>query len=498
MTQNETLLTTRINRRQALKIAGGTAAAAVLAACGGAAKPTPKPGVATSAPAAKQYTVTFWRSPYDTRAPIAIEALDKFYKEQMPAMLPENVTVNTVEIAEAPFDKIQASIGAGTPPDVAWVDQTWVAPLLALNALNAMPEDLIDVEKSFGSFANDFFRVGSDKKVYILPWGIWERGVFYNIDLLKEYGYEPSDLPKKISDMILFCQELTQWEEGQTEPKLAAWPLAGGTTFDFYTAVVDNLGGFWWLDDTTSGFGEPEWEEAWTLTMAMFDVFKLDAREGLDAIDRFYNGKAFFLPQQLWVGNVLRRDWPNINWGIMTHPTPSGGPPYGWKEWHTGWGNLSIQKGEALNAAWQVWKAVYSPEWTRANALGANYIPGRLEAQGKPPFTEDNPQWAGAIEKHKPGNSVCPGYWPAELWKTSNEAFEAVYKGGADIHDSLQQAKQAADVVLANSPEIQETILTKKDYEAHPSWTDGKIPIKPWWDGKRGSYLTPEQAAQLP
>ena len=57
MAQNETLLTNKISRRQALKVAGGTAAVAVLAACGGAAKPTPEPG---APPAAKEVTVTFW------------------------------------------------------------------------------------------------------------------------------------------------------------------------------------------------------------------------------------------------------------------------------------------------------------------------------------------------------------------------------------------------------------------------------------------------------
>ena len=496
MIREETSRKVRINRRQALKIVGGAALAAGLSACGGGQAPPATQAPAgeakpTEAPKAEAVTITLWRS--DLVWFSNADEFKTFYDKTMPEVLPKNITVNHVEVPEALFDKIQASIAAGNPPDVSWVDQTWVAPLLALEAIQPMPDDLLDVKATFGSFANDFFRVGKDKKVYILPIGWWERGVFYNIKLLKERGYEPKDLPKKVADLIPFAKELTTWEEGKAEPSIAAWPLAGGTTFDFYTAIVDNLGGFWWLDDTTSGFGEPEWEEAWSFTLDMFDKFKVDARAGLDAIDRFYSGKALFLPQQLWVGNVLRKEHKDIEWGVMTHPTPSGGPPYGWKEAHTGWSVLSSGKGAQLDAAWQVWKAVYSPEWTTIQAKGCNYLPGRLEALDKAPFTADNLEWAGAVEKHKAGNSVCPGFWPDDLWKTSNEAWEKVYKSNGNVHDTLQEAKQAADVVLANSPATQETILTKKDYEEHSDWTEGKIPVKAWWDRQTRSYLNPDQ-----
>lgn len=477
-----------LSRRHFLKVMGGTAAVGMLAACGGPAAPAGGE-VAGVAPSAAATNVIFWRRPYDTASQLAQDAFDAFYSQQMPAMLPENITIETVELTEAPFDKIQASLAAADPPDIAIVDQTWVSPLLALTAINPMPDGLLDVEASFGSFTKDFFTVGDEGQIYILPWGWWERGVFYNYGLLREHGYEPDDLPNNLSDLIAFAQELTVWPEGDAEPTLAAWPLAGGTTFDFYTALVDNLGGFWWLDKTTSGFGEPAWEEAWRMTLEMFDVHRLDARQGINAIDRFYAGQSYFLPQQLWVGNVLRRDYPDLEWGVMTHPTPNGQAPYGWKEAHTGWGNLSAKSGSALEATWEVWKVLYSPEWTRANALSTNYIPSRLEAQNQEPFVADNPQWAGAIAKHAPGNSVCPGFWPGDMWRITNTAWESVYQSDADVTETLQAAKRDADALLAVSPEIQATIITKQDYIDHPQWTDGKIPVADWWDGVHASYL---------
>jgi len=499
MMEQEKLLMPMLSRRQLLKMAGGTLTVGLLSACASPTAPSAGTGgdSGSAAPAAGM-TVTFWRMPYATTAsPMAKEELDKFYGEQMPAMLPDNISVETVEVADAPFDKIQASLAAGQPPDITIVDQTWVSPLLALSAINAMPDGLIDVVGSFGSFTNDFFRVGEEGTIYILPWGWWERGVFYNLGLLSEHGYAPEDLPNNLADLIPFAQELTVWPEGAAEPTLTAWPLAGGTTFDFYTALVDNLGGFWWLNDSASGFGEPEWEEAWRMTLAMFDTFHLDAREGLDAIERFYGGKSYFLPQQLWVGNVLRRDYPDLEWGVMTHPTPNGKAPYGWQEAHTGWGNLSTKSGADLDATWEVWKVLYSPEWTRANALALNYIPARLEAQNQEPFVAENQQWAGAIVKHNVGNSVCPGFWPADMWKIINTAWEQVYLTNADVAETLQGAKREADALLAVSPEIQATIITKQDYVDHPDWTEGKIPIAAWWDGTYGSYLTAEQQAEL-
>ena len=231
----------------------------------------------------------------------------------------------------------------------------------------------------------------------------------------------------------------------------------------------------------------------------MFDDFNLDARFGLSALDKFYSGNAYFLSQQLWVGFVLRRDHPDINWGVMTHPTPSGGPPYGWKEVHLGWGNTSSKTGEGLAAAWELWKALYSVEWTHANAIALNYLPGRLEAVGLDPITADNPQWAGAFKKHQPGYSVSPGYWSPEMWTATNTAWSRVYDNNEPVRQVLGELQQEADSILAFSPSLWGTILTRADYEAHPEWTDGLVPAEDWWDNVHASYLTEEQAmlAQL-
>ena len=63
----------------------------------------------------------------------------------------------------------------------------------------------------------------------------------------------------------------------------------------------------------------------------------------------------------------------------------------------------------------------------------------------------------------------------------------------------LGELQQEADSILAFSPSLWGTILTKADYEAHPEWTDGLVPAEDWWDNVHASYLTEEQAmlAQL-
>jgi len=491
-----------ISRRQLLKTAAVGTGALILAACGGTPTPTPAPAATkaaapTSAPSKAATAITLWYTPWPTEAQ-KIEGLqtrwETWYSKTLGEMVGSNVTITKTEVPGADLlQKIQASITAGNPPDVTFIDQTWVAPLLSMDGLRPMPDGLLDVKASWGAFTDDWFRVGPNKKFYALPYGWWERGIFYNAKLMKDAGYEIKDIPKKTSELIKFCQTLTKWESGATEPKVAGLALSGGATFDFYTTAVDNLGGFWWLDKTHSGFGEPEWEEAWRLTLDCFDKYKLDARTGLDNIERFENGQAVLLMQQSWVGMRLRATHPEIDWGIIPCPTPNGGPPYGWKEAHVGWGVPSIGKGAQLDAAWQCWKAMNSPEWTALWAETLNHLPGRLEAVSKPPFTADNPHWAGLVEKHKTGNSVCPGFWSSDLWKCSNDAWEAVYKNNADVKATLQSAKQCADAILPKSPELQDGILSKKDYQDHPAWTDSKIPVKSWWDGKRRSYLNPDQ-----
>src|SRR5260221_677051 len=165
---------TKMSRRDALKLMGTGALAALVAAADShgvqAATEAFAPNDVTSRhPAQAAVTLVFWRTAYDKASKLAFPVLDEFYKKQMQAMLPNN-----------------------------------------------------------------------------------------------------------ISDVIPFVKNLTEWPSDKPEPTLSAWPLAGGTTFDLYTALVDNFGGFWWMDKTSSGFDQPEWEEAWRLTLAMFDAFKLD------------------------------------------------------------------------------------------------------------------------------------------------------------------------------------------------------------------------------
>lgn len=496
-----------ISRRQLLKTAAVGTGALILAACGGTPTATPapvatKPPAAgptpTTAPAAKTaVSVTLWRTAISAQTEKLGDLAARFrtfYDKTMKEMVGSNVTINHVEVPGAELlQKIQASITAGAPPDVSWIDQTWVAPLLSMDGLRPMPDGLIDVKARYGAFTADWFKMGPKKMYYCLPDLWWERGIFYNVKLMKEFGYELKDIPKKTSELIKFAQTMTKWDSGAPEPKVSGLALAGGATFDFYTTAIDNMGGFWWLDDTHSGFGEPVWEEAWRLTLDCFDKYKLDARTGLDNIARFESGAAAMLFQQSWVGGRLRANQPQIEWGIIPCPTPNGGPPYGWKEAHVGWSVPSIGKGAQLDAAWQVFKALNTTEWTSLQAEASHCLPGPTDGTGKAPFTADNPWWAGLVEKHKVGNSVCCGFWPSDLWKCTNEPWEAVYKNNADVTAQLKVAQQCADAILPKSPEIQDTILTKKDYIDNPSWTDSKIPIKSWWDGKRRSYLAADQ-----
>ena len=486
-----------LSRRQVLRGFGAGVGALVLASCGAAA-PTTAPEMEEEGdeepkeapPSGEVVTVTFWRTGLPAGPADLVEEWDTFYGETLPGMLGESISV---DIVEQPWDgfltKVQAGVTSGNPPDVTLCDQTWVPPLLAIEALLPMDEDLIDVATAYDPIVGEIYRFGPDKRFYTLPIGWWERGVFYNAGLLAEKGLTKDDLPRSLKDLIPFVQDLTEWSSGADEPEVAGMPLGGGTTFDMWTTMIDNFGAFWWLDDETANFNAPEWIEAWQFTIDAFDKYKFDARHGTDAIERFLAGRAYFLPQQLWVGRMLRADHPDIEWGQMVMPTPDGGPPYGWKEGHFGWGVTSAGNDAQVAAAWQLFKGINSPEWSFINAQGLNYVPARVEAQGKPPLTADNPHYAGVVEKHKPGNSVNPGYWTTEMAKTTNDAWEQVYDQNVPVAEALNAAKQSADALLARSPEIKETILTKVDYEAHPNWSDGKIPKTPWWDGVRESYL---------
>src|SRR5262245_15723393 len=203
-----------ITRRGALRLLGLGASGALLAACGQAAAPTPaaappkpadKPAAAapTTAPAAAapaaagQVKLSLW---WFDRATINAMTKDVLKSEFMAKNT--NIVVEEQLIPGGQMlTKLNASIQAKAPPDVIYIDETYLPDLFSQKALHPIPKDVFDVEKEMGPFTAFHMKLPDDK-FYALPMGWFARSLFYNADLLKQSGFAAKDIPTKWDDLI--------------------------------------------------------------------------------------------------------------------------------------------------------------------------------------------------------------------------------------------------------------------------------------------------------
>ena len=192
----------RVSRRNFLRIAGGTAASAVLAACAPAVSPNPAPSAgtpvaATTAPSlAPTFSVQaanirfsmFTAPPWE---PFIQKYLDGYAKRQ-----------DKVKVKFEPFDfgtyftNLQTGLASGDPPDAfllvhfnmdKYVKQGAVEPLD-----DYVKRDNYDLSV-FNPTSVNFTRMGGP--MYGIGWSIDSSGVFYNKDLFDKMGvaYPPKD-----------------------------------------------------------------------------------------------------------------------------------------------------------------------------------------------------------------------------------------------------------------------------------------------------------------
>jgi len=140
---------------------------------------------------AKEEKVTirfsWWGS--DTRHEATLKVMD-MYMQKHP-----NVTIEGEYGAfDSFYQKLQTQLGGGTEPDIISIDYKWVSDLTAQGNLFVNMNDLSE-RIDMSGIDMDFAKIYGAKGDYLigLPVGVNGMGYLYNIDLLNQYGIEPSD-----------------------------------------------------------------------------------------------------------------------------------------------------------------------------------------------------------------------------------------------------------------------------------------------------------------
>ncbi len=168
-----------MRRTSAIAIAGLTAVALTVSACGRSDSTDGEAGQTGAAveTGAATGTITVWAMGAEGEK---LPALAEEFEAANPG-----VTVNVTAIPwDAAHDKFTTAITANTTPDVAMVGTTWMGEFAGLGALDPTPGS-ID-QSVFFEGANETTKV--DGTSYGIPWYVETRLVYYRTDLAEKAG----------------------------------------------------------------------------------------------------------------------------------------------------------------------------------------------------------------------------------------------------------------------------------------------------------------------
>jgi len=480
-----------LTRRDFLKIAGGVAGGALLAACG----PTPTPEVVekvvketvvvekevakevtkvvetevekvvTATPVTKEpVTLKLWVT--DRRT---INNMTKNFA--MPDFMGRypHITVESEFLPEQELmTKLNTTSLAGNPPDAASIDEQSLHILIGQNILQPIPDDLIDVQAEMGSRMASWYKqpIGDpDAKYYALPNGTMTSGLFYNEELLEQNGYTWEDIPTTWDDFIKWAQELTIWDGDEIQQAGFAFRKQD---YAVQQAAMCQTGGFYFKNAKELAIRDDVVKDSYQFLLDLYDVHKLESRNSPLCRDMFTVGKAVTAVSWTWWSGFLLDSFPNLKWGTVPWPTFTGEPPYTRANDDVGF-VVTTQSDDAnhLEAAWTLWRFLVGPDYQRQYCVLRGVEPSLISLRAEEQFTTANSHWRAIAATMEPGNYVDEGIWASELNDIINTSHNILLEG-ATIDEAIEETATQMEQIL---PTIDMPLLFGKEgWEAHPEW----------------------------
>jgi ABC-type glycerol-3-phosphate transport system substrate-binding protein len=481
----------QLNRRDFLKIAGGFAGGALLAACGPA--PTPQTvevekvvektvevekvvektvevekvveKVVTATPAVKEpVTLKLWVTDRRTINNMTKNFMMPDFMGRYPYITVESEFMPEQDL----MTKLNTTALAGEPPDIASIDEQSLHILITQNLLQPIPDDLVDVPQEMGSRIATWYKlpVGDPNgKYYALPNGTMTSGLYYNQGLLEQHGYTWEDIPKKWDDFIKWAQELTIWEGD--EIKQAGFAF-NQQEYAVQQSAMYQQGGFYFKSDKELAIRDQVVLDSYQFMLDFYDKYKLDSRTSPLCRDLFTLGQAVTCCSWTWWNGFLTEQFPNLTWGTVPWPTFTGEPPYTRADDDVGF-VVATQSDDPnhLDAAWTLWRFLVGPDYQRQYCVLRGVQPALFSMRGEEQFAEQNPQWRAVATTMQPGNYISEGIWAKELDDIVKTTHSAVL-GGTPIQEAIEQVAQQMEAVM---PTLEQPLLWGKDgWAAHPEW----------------------------
>jgi multiple sugar transport system substrate-binding protein len=416
----------------------------LLGACSPTAT-TPQPQVQATEPAAAvteaptactPVTVTFWKAPHSDKEAEIWKPIIADFEAQNPCIKIEHVIT--------PWDtwdeKFTAGFASDTPPDVSYMVDWWSAKF-------AMNNQFADLDKMGWS---DQVKSGYDPSVWSIPniqghqYGVpillVPRMIFYNKDIFKAAGIPEPTNDWTWDQFMDIAKKLTKGDQyGYVFPATYA-----GRGYQDYLSWLYSAGGQMISDDQTkAAFNSPEGKASLQFIVDMFNNKVVPPSGQYDDVtqeDLFMRGKAGMAMMRALAISQIRKDYPNLNYGLVLPPKGAAG-----QFTFADWGYYAVaERSQHKEEAWTWVKYITSKEVATKYLTAVGLFPARNDTT----MFADDPEYKLFMDytPHSKGIPINPHI--AEVFQVMWSESEKAILGQETVDEAMSIAEKNVNDAL--------------------------------------------------
>lgn len=423
--------------------------------------------VGASGVAMANTTITFYHA-FTSNTLLALRQLINDFQQEFP-----DIRVRAEYVGDALYQKLQASMAAGNPPDIAWVHSGQHAQFAQSGAIykiqdfmegpNGLTQEEID---DFFPIMKTYMEYNYDDQWWGLPVNATTMTFVYNADWVAEAGFDPNDPGIETwDDFARVTSQLSDPAQGEWGFFIPVFSGGMSSYFDwFFRPFIWAAGGRYVSEDLqTVAFNSPEAKQA---VQFFYDLMHVHQGGTITPGEQaFEMGKVAFHLDGPWsIPNFQRL---RFDWNAMLYPVgPTG------ERFQPSAGEPVIIPKDAANpeAAWEFIKFWIRPDNMAQWAITSGYLPTRrsvLEDEAYQEFIADRPGLETFVEGLEYG-------FPSEFTPAYNRvvdiyanAVEEIMNNKVTLDEGLDAAAAEANAVIAqywnDYPEEYEALKERLD-----------------------------------
>lgn len=354
------------------------------------------------------------------------------------------------------WDKLLASIAAGTGPDVSYLmHPTMLGPYIEGDALLPFPDEEFHIAERWHPSAAEPWKF--DDKYYGLQYQFNPTILFYNKDLFKTAGLDPDRPPQTWKELTEYAQKLTL--RNQAGKMLQSGFGVNIGEEGIWSNLIFVQGGNVVTLDSEVAFDSPEALKALELMRDLVFKYQVNNRQFAGWGEGFELGRMAMVMLFATYGDQIQQQFPDINFGTGPVPAPEAGMNdrsvmYG--DWGLIISKQASDRGSIVErAAYEFAKSASSTEQhERILMAGATAGPVRYDVLENEPlikeFLEKYPEYKPVVEKipYTEYGGKTP-YWARVQQEAINPMFDRIFLLRWPAEKALKACVETAEQVLA-------------------------------------------------